>query len=414
MFPALLLLVLLAAAGKTALAVWLSRRQIATVLAGQARVPDGFADAVTPDEHRKAAAYTVARERLRMADQAAGLVLGAVLLLAGYDALYGAVAAAVPPSIWRSACFVLAVSAIGWLVDLPFALWGTFVIERRFGFNRTTPWIFVRDRAKGALLGLAITGPLLLACFSIMRLASGLWWLWTWVGLVGVVAGLSAAYPRWIAPLFNRFEPLPPGELRGRVEALMARCGFRASGLFTMDASRRSSHGNAYFTGFGRTKRIVLFDTLVERHTGEELEAVLAHELGHFHHRHVLWGMARAALGALLALWAFGWLTRQDWFLPAFGFHHRDDALALVGCLALAGVLSPLNTLAGNWLSRRAEFQADTFARRHVGADPMAAALLRLTRDNAGTLTPDPLYALFNYSHPPVPERVKRLRAPLA
>jgi len=217
-------------------------------------------------------------------------------------------------------------------------------------------------------------------------------------------------YVRLIAPRFNRFTPLADGNLRARIEKLLERCGFRSSGLFSMDASRRSAHGNAYFIGFGNTKRVVLFDTLIERSTPDEVEAVVAHELGHYRHGHVLFGLLRAAAMAFVALAAFGWLCKQAWLLPSFGIHYRDDALALLACLLLNSIVSPLLAPIGNWMSRRNEFQADDYARRHVAAAPMVSALLKLSRDNASTLTPDPLYALVHYSHPPVPIRIRHLQ----
>jgi STE24 endopeptidase len=216
-------------------------------------------------------------------------------------------------------------------------------------------------------------------------------------------------YVRLIAPRFNTFTPLPEGELRARVETLMTRCGFRSSGLFSMDASKRSAHGNAYFIGFGNTKRVVLFDTLISGSTPEEIEAVVAHELGHYRHGHVVFGLLRGAVIAFVILAAFGWLSKQPWLLPSFGIAYHDDALALLACLLLNGMAAPFLMPMANWISRRNEFQADDYARRNVAAEPMISALLKLSRDNASTLTPDGLYALVHYSHPPVPVRIQHL-----
>ena len=263
---------------------------------------------------------------------------------------------------------------------------------------------------KGWAIALAISVPLLFVCLWAMRSFAGLWWLWTWFGLLAVMVAAPTVYVRLIAPRFNRFTPLADGNLRARIEKLLERCGFRSSGLFSMDASRRSAHGNAYFIGFGNTKRVVLFDTLIERSTPDEVEAVVAHELGHYRHGHVLFGLLRAAAMAFVALAAFGWLCKQAWLLPSFGIHYRDDALALLACLLLNSIVSPLLAPIGNWMSRRNEFQADDYARRHVAAAPMVSALLKLSRDNASTLTPDPLYALVHYSHPPVPIRIRHLQ----
>jgi STE24 endopeptidase len=311
------------------------------------------------------------------------------------------------PDLSRSVVFLLAATGISWALDLPFTVYRTFVIEQRFGFNRTTPRGFVWDKLKAAAVTLALGVPLLYGLMALMRLG-GYWWVWAWAGTMLFILVMMEAYPRWIAPLFNRFTPLE-GPLRSKVEALLQRCGFAASGLFVMDASRRSAHGNAYFSGLGRSKQIVLFDTLIASNTEAELEAVLAHELGHFKLKHIVIGLLQTAATLFLAFLAIGWLCRQPWLLPSFGIHHQDNALALIVCVLVVQMGSPLVSIASNWLSRRHEYQADDFARRMVGAAPMVSALVRLSRDNASTLTTDPLYALVHFSHPPVPQRVQRL-----
>ncbi|MDP9097280.1 MAG: M48 family metallopeptidase, partial [Pseudomonadota bacterium] len=250
--------------------------------------------------------------------------------------------------------------------------------------------------------------PLLYGLLWLMR-QPGAWWLWVWAGLVVLMLAMVEVFPRFIAPLFNKFSPLE-GDLRARIEGLLLRCGFEAAGLFVMDASKRSAHGNAYFTGLGRSKRIVLFDTLIAKNSETELEAVLAHELGHFKLNHIWTGMAQSVAILFVGCLALGVLSHQSWLLPEFGIAHRDDALALIVCIVLIQMADPLLSIGANWISRRHEYQADDFARRMVGAGPMASALVRLSRDNASTLTPDPLYALVNFSHPPVPLRVARLR----
>lgn len=409
--PFLLVALLGAAIAETAFSLWLSRRQIAHVARHQNAVPAEFSDTVTPAEHHKAAAYTIARERLAMIQSIVGVLTGMAWLLGGFDRLYAALALITPPSIGRSVFFVLAIAAVSEAIALPFAAYRTFVTEQRFGFNRATPGLFLRDKLKGWAIALVIAVPLLSGCFWFMRTMAGLWWLYVWFGVVIVMAAAPAIYVRWIAPRFNRFTPLPDGDLRRGIEGLMRACGFRAAGLYTMDASKRSAHGNAYFIGFGRSKRIVLFDTLVESSTPAEIQAVIAHELGHFHHRHVLFALVRAALIAFIALFTFGFLARQSWLLPALGITHTDDALSLIAGLLCWSILGPFLSLAGNFLSRRNEFQADDFARAHVGAEPMISALVRLSRENAATLTPDPLYALYHYSHPPVPVRIAHIRA---
>ena len=409
--PLLLALFIVAALAWTALALYLSQRQIACVLRHRDAVPPAFAPSVTLDEHRKAADYTAARERLARVDTVVDLAVSLGWALGGIGLLYGALASALPPSLGLGVAFLIGTSVVRTVVGLPIDLYRAFVLEERFGFNRTTVGTFIGDRLKGWTIGLAVAVPLLFGALWAMRTASGLWWLWAWLALLVLMVAAPTLYVRWIAPRFNRFTPPADASLRARIERLLAEAGFRSSGLFTMDASRRTAHGNAFFIGFGRTKRIVLFDTLLARSTPEEVEAVIAHELGHFRHRHVLFGLLRGALVLFVGLAACGWLCRQPWLLPAFGVAGSDDALRLFVCLLLASVAGPLLTPVTNWISRRNEFQADDYARQAVGAGPMISALTGLARDNAATLTPDPLYALAHYSHPPVPLRVQHLRA---
>ncbi len=393
----------------TALSLWLSARQTSSVRRHRDTVPPDFAATVSIEDHRKAADYTVANERLANVRNLIDLAVSLVWILGGYNLLYGALAAVMAPSIGRGVAFLIATFAIGAMIMLPVGIYDTFVLEQRFGFNRTTPRMFVIDKLKNWIIALAISVPLLFACLWAMREFAGLWWLWTWFGVLALMLAAPAVYVRLIAPRFNTFTPLEEGGLRARVESLMHRCGFRSSGLFSMDASKRSAHGNAYFIGFGNTKRVVLFDTLIEGSTPEEIEAVVAHELGHYRHRHILFGMLRGAVIAFVVLAAFGWLSKQPWLLPSFGIEYRDDALALLACLILNGMVSPPLAPLSNWISRRNEFQADDYARRNVAAAPMISALLKLSRDNASTLTPDGLYALVHYSHPPVPIRIQHL-----
>jgi len=408
--PILLITFIVAATAWTVLSLYLSARQAACVRQHRDAVPAAFAGSITIEEHRKAADYTLARERLARVRAVFDLAVSLAWVLGGINILYAALASVLPPSLGLGVAFLIATFAAGSLLTLPLDAYETFVLERNFGFNRTTPLTFLTDRLKGWAIALAISVPLLFICLWAMRSFAGLWWLWTWFGLLAVMVAAPTVYVRLIAPRFNRFTPLADGNLRARIEKLLERCGFRSSGLFSMDASRRSAHGNAYFIGFGNTKRVVLFDTLIERSTPDEVEAVVAHELGHYRHGHVLFGLLRAAAMAFVALAAFGWLCKQAWLLPSFGIHYRDDALALLACLLLNSMVSPLLAPIGNWMSRRNEFQADDYARRHVAAAPMVSALLKLSRDNASTLTPDPLYALVHYSHPPVPIRIRHLQ----
>jgi len=315
-----------------------------------------------------------------------------------------------PPSLGRGVAFLITTAAVGTLLDLPVAAYKKFVLEARFGFNRTTPRTFVLDLLRRWAISAVVAVPLLWAALWAMRSFTGLWWLWAWLAVVVLTVAAPAVFVRLIAPRFNTFTPLEEGPLRVGIERLLQGAGFRSSGLFTMDASRRTAHGNAYFIGFGRAKRIVLFDTLIARSAPDEIEAVIAHELGHFRHRHIWFGLAQGALISFLGLAAFGWLCKQPWLLGAFGVDQGDDAVRLFVCLLLASVVSPLLAPVTNWISRRNEFQADDYARRTVGAAPLISALTGLARDNASTLTPDPLYALAHHSHPPVPIRVRHLR----
>ncbi|MGI4975603.1 MAG: M48 family metallopeptidase [Janthinobacterium lividum] len=409
--PFLLAAFLLAACLREAASLWLLRRQAASALRHRDAVPPDFAATVTAREHATAADYTVARARTAAAGGLLDLAVTAAWVLGGLDLLASAVDRRVASPLWQDVALVAAMTAAGALLSLPLRAYATLVVEVRFGFNRTTPRLLCLDVLRGAVLAAAFGLPLLAALFWVMRHASGAWWLWAWAGAVALMLCGPTIATRVVMPLFNRFEPLSDPALAARIEALLARCGFASSGLFTMDASRRTSHGNAFFTGFGRTKRIVLFDTLLARQTPEEVEAVVAHELGHFRHRHILFGMARGALTLLAGFAAVGWLCRQPWLTAGFGFAHHSEATALVAANLLLGLASPALGLASNALSRRHEFQADDYARRQVGAAPMISALTKLSRDNAGTLTPDPLYALVNYSHPPVPVRIAHLRA---
>jgi STE24 endopeptidase len=407
--PIVLFAFLAAATLWTAVSLYLSVRQTEYVRRHRDAVPSDFAASVTLDEHRKAADYTVANERLGRVREVIDLVEAMAWVLGGINLLYGVLASALPPSLWLGIVFLLATFAVGVLLRLPLDVYDTFVLEQRFGFNRTTKLTFVVDRIKSWAIALTISVPLLFACLWAMRTLPGLWWLWVWFGVVALMFVAPAIYVRLIAPRFNKFTPLEDGALRDRIDMLLTRCGFRSSGLFSMDASRRSAHGNAYFIGFGNTKRVVLFDTLLEGSTTEEVAAVVAHELGHYRHGHVVYGLMRGALIAFVVLAAFGWLSQQAWLLPSFGIKYHDNALALLACSLLNSMVVPLFAPIGNWISRRNEFQADDYARRHVAAAPMISALLKLSRDNASTLTPDPLYALVHYSHPPVPIRIQHL-----
>ena len=397
----------------TLLRVWLSLRQIGHVRSHRDQVPADFAASISLDEHRKAADYTAIKVRIGLLELAAAtLLLLAMTLGGGLQALF---------AFWQrwleaggyahGLALFASYGAIGFIVDLPFAIYRTFVVEVRFGFNRTTWKTYLADMAKSAVLSVVIGAPLLLAVLWLMAAMGERWWFWVWLFWLGFNLLVLLLYPTLIAPLFNKFSPLEDEALRGRIEALLARCGFRVSGLFVMDGSKRSSHGNAYFTGLGRNKRIVFFDTLLARLAPEEVEAVLAHELGHFRHRHIWKRVALLAVASLALLWLLGQLIAEPWFYQGLGVHGQSTAMALIlFSLALPVFAFPLSPLTSA-LSRRHEYQADAYAATQTRANDLVTALVKLYRDNAATLTPDPLHSQFYDSHPPAALRIARLQA---
>ncbi len=395
----------------TALRLWLTSRQIAAARVHREQVPAPFAQHVTLADHRKAADYTIARTRLGVWETLADAVVVLALTLGGGIAAVDAVLRHTHwGEPWRGAAVVLAVLAITAIIGLPFSLWRTFRIEASFGFNRITPGLYWIDRLKGLALALLIGAPLLLAALELMMRAGRFWWLYAWVVWLGVSLALAWAWPAFIAPLFNRFAPLADAELKARIESLLTRCGFASKGVFVVDSSRRTAHGNAYFTGVGRNKRIVFFDTLLEHLGGAEVEAVLAHELGHFRLRHVLQRLIVSSAGALVGLALLGWLARQTWFYADLGVPTPSAHGALLLFLLVAPVFSFFVTpLAASW-SRRHEFAADRFAAAHASAADLAAALVKLYRDNATTLAPDAIASAFYDSHPPAVIRIAELR----
>ncbi len=390
----------------------LAVRQMRHVARHRERVPDDFAAFIPLEAHRKAADYTHDKQRVGLAETLAidGVLLLVLTLGGGIAAIDALSQRAFGEGYVRELGTVFAVLIVTTVLALPFDLWRTFVIEGRYGFNRTSPALFARDLAKGTLLAIALGTPLLLAVFWLVRAAGPYWWFYTWLAWIAFTVALVMAFPRWIAPLFNRFTPLEEGDLRRRIEALIERCGFHAKGLFVMDGSRRSSHGNAYFTGFGAEKRIVFFDTLIERLTTPEIEAVLAHELGHFARGHIPRLLAVRFALALLLLAVLGWLYRQGAFYEALGLSEPHIGAALAGFALILPVFTfPFQPLA-SLIARRQEFEADAFAAQHASAADLASALAKLYRDNASTLTPDPLHSLVYDSHPPAALRIDHLR----
>lgn len=405
------LIFLLAVAAGTATRLWLANRQIAAVTRQRARVPEPFEDSVSPAEHHKAADYSVARTRLGRIDTLLdALVLLGLTLGGGMQAIDQRWMRLALPEPWHGTLVILTVLLGVGLIGLPLSLWSTFKVEARFGFNRTTLALFLVDRLKGLLLGLAIGGPLLLAALELMGHSGRLWWLYVWALWLIVSLGLTWAYPALIAPLFNRFSPLSDAALRTRIETLLARCGFASRGVFVIDGSKRSAHGNAYFTGVGRNKRIVFFDTLISTLEPGEIEAVLAHELGHFKLHHIRRRLLISAVVALAGLALLGWLAGKAWFYQGLGLPAVSDYGALLLFMFVAPAftffVTPLSAL---W-SRKDEFAADAFAAQYTPAAALMAALVKLYRDNATTLTPDRVHSQFYDSHPPALARIARLR----
>jgi STE24 endopeptidase len=392
-----------------ALDIYLERRQAQAVLAHRERVPPAFARDVSLEEHRRAADYTFARTRLAMVQSGFDTALAVLWLALLLGPVSAAVVSIVPAGLSRSVAIVIAVGAISYFFHLPFTLLRTFRLEARFGFNRTTPLLFLLDQAKGIVLQAVLAVPLLYGFFALQRALPDLWWIFAWAGLMVVMIAMIVIYPAFIAPLFNKFTPMAEGPMKAGIEALLKKCGFESNGLFVMDASKRSAHGNAYFSGFGKAKRIVFFDTLLEKHTDDEILSVLAHELGHYKYGHVYLRIVETAILAWLAFMILHWAFATSVVPHAFGLPNEPGIVLTIVAIGL-GPISHLVSPLTNFLSRRAEFQADAFAKSIMGGEPMIAALTKLSRDNLATLTPDPLYILFNYSHPPVPERIAHLK----
>ncbi len=401
---------------------WLSTRQSRHVAAHRASVPSVFAQTITLSAHQKAADYTIAKGRFGLLTAAFGaVVLLGWTLLGGLDALNFLVRDNVQPRFGDMAyqlALLTAFSVIGALIDLPFELYGTFRIEQAFGFNRMSWRMYFSDMLKTAALGLLIGLPVAALILWIMGSAGGLWWLWAWCAWMGFNLLILVLYPTVIAPLFNKFQPLADDSLKARVQALMARCGFSSKGLFVMDGSKRSAHANAYFTGFGASKRVVFFDTLLNKLSPGEVEAVLAHELGHFKHKHVLKRIASMFAISAAGFALLGWLSTQAWFYNGLGLrplmNAPNDATALLLFLLVTPVFSFFVSPVFASSSRRHEFQADAYACEQADGRDLSAALLKLMEDNASTLTPDPLFVRFYYSHPPARERLAALAAKAA
>ena len=418
MNPSLTLTLLLAVGllAHVVLKLWLNARQVRHVAHHRAAVPQAYAQTIALADHHKAADYTLAKARLAQWD----ILLDAMLLLAwtllgGLDALNQWLLSFMQPGLVQQMTLIVGFMLVGGIVGLPLSLMQTFGVEQRFGFNKMTPALWLTDLLKGLLLGAVLGLPLLALVLWLMDVGGALWWLWAWGALVLWQLFLMAIAPNVIMPLFNKFTPLEDDALKARVQALMQRAGFQAKGFFVMDGSRRSAHSNAFFTGFGASKRVVFFDTLLKQLSTAEMEAVLAHELGHFKHRHIAKMMAVSFATTLLGLALLGWLAQQAWFYTGLGvvpnMSGSNSGLALVLFMLAVPVFSFFLAPLSSWRSRVQEFEADAYAASQTPAADLASALLKLYQDNASTLTPDPLFVKFYYSHPPASERLARMRS---
>jgi len=405
-------LIFLASVALTTFAkLWLARRHLTFIAAHRNSVPEAFREKIELEAHQKAADYTSAKTRFAMFS----ILFDAVLLLA-FTLAGGIQFMADISRNWFVAPLVqgmftiVAVLLLSSLLEVPFSLYRTFAIEARFGFNKTTLLLYLTDALKSLLIGTMLGLPLLFGVLWLMERMGEFWWLHVW--LVWIVFNLLILfiYPSFIAPLFNKFTPLQDEAMKTRIEALLSRCGFTAQGLFVMDGSRRSSHGNAYFTGFGKTKRIVFFDTLLERLSGDEIEAVLAHELGHFKRRHVLKRVAATFAMSLGFLWLLGQLMQTGWFYQGLGVTTPSNALALLLFFMIMPLISFLLNPLLSAYSRKHEFEADSYAAGNTAATDLVSALVKMYQDNAATLTPDPLYSRFYDSHPPAAVRIAQLQ----
>lgn len=395
--------------------MWLSVRHVRYVLAHRERVPDNFASQITLESHQKAADYTCAKTRLRYVSTSVEAALVLILTLGGgIDALSAFWSTWLSNPLFHGVALILSAMLLMSLAELPIACYRTFVIEERFGFNKMTPGMFALDLVKRAFLGILLGIPLLLGILWLMEKMGSNWWFYAWLAWMVFNLAVLAIFPVWIAPLFNKFTPLDDAPLKARIERLMRKCGFRSSGLFVMDGSRRSSHGNAYFTGFGNTKRIVFFDTLLARLDAPEIEAVLAHELGHFKRHHVIKRIAWTFAMSLFFLWCLGYLMQQPWFYEGLGVHVSavpSTAAALLLFFLIMPAFTFLFQPIASLYSRKHEFEADEYAADNASPLDLTRALVKLYQDNAATLTPDPLHSAFYDSHPPASLRIARLQS---
>ncbi|WP_036302713.1 M48 family metallopeptidase [Methylotenera sp. L2L1] len=393
--------------------IWLGRRHIAHVQSHRNQVPHAFSENIALEAHQKAADYTTDKTKLALLEASVQAILLAALTIGGglqwIDDVWRNLI--VNHEIARGALVIVSAMLVSSLIDLPFEYYKTFVVDEKFGFNKMTPAMFFSDLIKQSVVGIILGAPILFAALWLMQGAGAYWWLYLWIIWSVFNLLMLAVYPTFIAPFFNKFTPLEDQSLKQRIETLLTKCGFKSQGLFVMDGSARSSHGNAYFTGFGASKRVVFFDTLLDRLNPDEIEAVLAHELGHFKHHHVIKRIAMMFFISFVGLALLGWLMNQPWFYTGLGVSEMSNYMALVLFLLVSPVfLFVLRPIMASY-SRKNEFEADSYAAEHADAKYLIEALVKLYRDNASTLTPDPLHSAFYDSHPPASIRISKLAA---
>jgi STE24 endopeptidase len=406
------ILFLFALMTSTLLQLWLAARQINHVLRHRAAVPAEFAEAITLEAHQKAADYTVTKVRFGMVvGLFEAMLLAACTVGGGIEWILHITAPWFASEIAQGLALIVGFTLLNSILTLPFSIYSTFGIEAKFGFNNTTVKLFVIDLIKSTLLGAAIGLPILAVVLWLMGQMGTNWWLWVWCFWVGFSLLLMWIFPTFIAPIFNKFLPLEDIDLKGKIEGLLDRCGFKSKGIFVMDGSKRSSHGNAYFTGLGSAKRIVFFDTLLKHLEHREVIAVLAHELGHFKHRHIMKRMVFTFGLMLVLLWVLGALKGELWFYQGLGVQTVGTAQALLLFFTVLPVFTFIFAPIGSWMSRKHEYEADAYAAQQSSASDLVTALVKLYRDNASTLTPDPLYSTFYNSHPPASLRIAALKA---
>ena len=391
---------------------WLAKRQADYVADHRSAVPDAFNDKVSLAAHQKAADYTLAKVKLGNIDGALGIVVLLLLTLGGgINAAFGYWASLVETPFIAGVAATVTIFLILTVIEIPTSIYQTFVIEEKFGFNKSTVNQFIKDQFMHLGLGAAIGLPLLALILWIMDNVGPLWWLWAWAIIMGFSLLMSWLYPTVIAPLFNKFTPMSEGSLKDRIQGLLTRCGFNSQGIFIMDGSKRSGHGNAYFTGLGNNKRIVFFDNLVNSLEDEELEAVLAHELGHFKCKHVIKMLIATSIMSLISLAILGWLINEPWFYTGLGVEQPSHAAALLLFILISSTFTFFMQPVSAYFQRKFEFEADDFAANNAKASKMISGLVKLYEENANTLTPDPLYSAFHYSHPPAAIRIAHLES---